>query len=326
MFLRLLSVISIAVLTTLVAQPSYSDDVTINLDQTTPYVDVPVTVSEPVDATISTVTGTPDADFIDSWIELWQGEVRLTYNDDGAHSATNVLASIISIPLQIGEYFIRATSYAYMCCNIFPTGTYVLTTNLQVQQAIPSPSPEILPTETPSVSPTPTQSSSEPSVEPTPEPSSPSPSPTDTPYPTSYPEVPEPPVQEQPLPSPEVLLESLEPESSPLPDAQDTLEEVVDSSPSVFPSYEPSLLEPQSDLIPSATDENLFQILLFDISLPPVLSEAVQLVSEAITDSLESISNLGADLSPEERQEAQQVVLAAVILPQLASSIVRRIK
>lgn len=311
-------------LTTLVAQPSYSDDITINLDQTTPYVDVPVTVSEPVDATVSTVTGTPDSDFIDSWIEVWQGEVRLTYNDDGAHSATNVLASIISIPLQIGEYFIRATSYAYMCCQQLPVGSYTLTTNLQVQQVTPSPSPEILPTETPSVSPTPTQSSSEPSVEPTPEPSSPSPSPTDTPYPTSYPEVPEPPVQEQPEPSPEVLLESLEPESSPLPDVQDTLEEVVDSSPSVFPSYEPSLSDIQSDLIPSATDENLFQTLLPDISLPPVLSEAVQQISEAITDSLETISNLGSEFTPEEREQAQQVVLGAIIVTQLST--VRKIK
>jgi hypothetical protein len=328
LFLRLLSVISIAVLTTLVAQPSYSDDVTINLDQTTPYVDVPVTVSEPVDATISTVTGTPDEDFIDSWIELWQGEVRLTYNDDGAHSATNVLASIISIPLQIGEYFIRATSYAYMCCQQLPVGSYTLTTNLVVATPTPtvspSPSPSVPEENTPTPSPTPTQSSSEPSVEPTPEPSSPSPSPTDTPYPTSYPEVPEPPVQEQPLPTPEVLLESLEPESSPLPDAQDTLEEVVDSSPSVFPSYEPSLSDIQSDLIPSATDENLFQILLPDISLPPVLSEAVQQVSEAITDSLETISNLGSEFTPEEREQAQQVVLGAIIVTQLAS--VRRMK
>ncbi len=69
---RLLSVIVIFILTTLIAQPSYSDDVTINLDSTTPYVDVPFTVTEPVDATVSTVTGTPQNNpgFIDSWIEI----------------------------------------------------------------------------------------------------------------------------------------------------------------------------------------------------------------------------------------------------------------
>lgn len=308
---------------------------TINLDSTTPYVDIPVTITDPVDATVSTVTGTPQTNpgFIDSWIEIWQGAVRIAYNDDGAHSASNVLASIITMPLQVGEYFIRATSYAYACCNQYPTGSYLLSTNLIVVTPTPTPSdiqptssPEPSPTESPSSSPTPTQSSSEPSVEPTPEPSSLSPSPTDTLYPTSYPEVPEPPAQEQPLPSPEVLSESLEPESSPLPDVQDTLEEVVDLSPSVFPSSEPSLFDPELIQDPSATDENLFQTLLPDISLPPVLSEAVQLVSEAIGSALESVSNLGADLTPENREEAQQVVLAAVILPQLATAVIRRNK
>lgn len=313
-------------LTTLVAQPSYSDDVTINLDQSTPYVDVPVTVNEPVDATIQTNTGVPGPGFIDSWIEVWQDTTRLAFNDDGNHSATNYLASIINIPLLAGEYFIRATSWNFVAYGGLPTGSYLLSTNLQIQVATPSPTPEVTPTVDPSVSPTPTQSSSEPSVEPTPEPSSPFPSPTDTPYPTSYPEVPEPPVQEQPLPSPEVLPTFSEPVSSPLPDVQDTLEAIVDSSPTSFPSSEPSLFVSELTPSPAPTDETLFQILSLDISLPPVLSEAVQLVSEAITDSLESISNLGADLSPEERKEAQQVVLAAVILPQLASSMIRRIK
>ncbi len=119
MFRHFSSVFAIVVLTIFVAQPSYSDDVTINLDNTTPFVDVPVTVTEPVDATIQTTTGTPQTNpgFIDSWIELWQGAIKLAANDDGAHSATNVLASIITMPLVAGEYFIRATSYAYICCG-----------------------------------------------------------------------------------------------------------------------------------------------------------------------------------------------------------------
>ena len=92
MFRRFSAIIAIVVLTTLIAKPSYSDDVTINLDSTTPYVDVPVTVTENVDATIQTTTGTPQTNpgFIDSWIEVWQGAVKLVANDDGAHSATNV--------------------------------------------------------------------------------------------------------------------------------------------------------------------------------------------------------------------------------------------
>lgn len=320
-------------LTTLVSTPSYSDDVQINLDSNTAYVDVPITVTEPVDATVQTVTGTPDNDFIDSWIEVWQGATRLAYNDDGAHSATNVLASIITMPLQIGEYFIRATSYAYMCCNSLPTGSYLLSTNLSIVQTTPTPSPEITPSLEPSPSPTPTQSSSSPTPEPTPEPSSPFPSPSDTPQPSTSPEVPVVPVPEPDEPDPVVSPTFLEPEPSPTLDVQDTLEEVVDSSFNEQPLDDEILLLP----LPSSLDdeENQVQPSLFlesvsflgvDIQLPPLLSEAVQQVSEAINNSLETISNLGADLSPEERKEAQQVVLAAIIVPQLASSIVRRIK
>ena len=306
---RLLSVISIFILTTLVAQPSYSDDVTINLDSTTPYVDIPVTVTEPVDATISTVTGTPQNNpgFIDSWIEVWQNTTRLAYNDDGAHSAINVLASIITMPLQVGEYFIRATSYAYVCCNSYPTGSYLLSTNLIV--VTPSP--------------TPTPSSSVITDEPTPEPSSPSPSPSDTPSPSLTPEVPVVPVQEPSEPSPEVLLESLEPEPSPTLDVQDTLEEVVDSSPSVSPSSSPSLEEvPEEILNLSEIDETESLLEYFQEFSLQNLQETFQQISESISFALSTVSNLGSEFTPEEREQAQQVVLAAVIITQLS----RRVK
>jgi hypothetical protein len=305
---KLLSVITIFILTTLIAQPSYSDDVTINLDSTTPYVDIPVTVSEPVDATISTTTGTPnDVGFIDSWIELWQDTVRIAYNDDGNHSGTNVLASIITIPLQVGEYFIRATSYAYICCNAYPTGSYLLSTNLIV------------------VSPTPTPSSSPTIDEPTPEPSSPSPSPSDIPSPSESPEVPVVPTQEPSEPDPVVLLESSTPEPSPTPSVQDTLEAVVDSSPSVSPSSEPSFLIPEVEPTLSAIDANQTQPSILDNLVPQFLSESIQQISETITAALDTVSNLGSEFTPEEREQAQQVVLGAIIVTQLSTS-ARRIK
>jgi hypothetical protein len=306
---KLLSVITIFILTTLIAQPSYSDDITINLDSTTPYVDIPVTVSEPVDATISTTTGTPQTNpgFIDSWIEVWQDTVRLAYNDDGAHSASNVLASIINIPLQVGEYFIRATSYAYICCNAYPTGSYLLSTNLVV------------------VSPTPTPSSSPTIDEPTPEPSSPSPSPSDIPSPSESPEVPVVPVQEPSVPDPVVLLESSTPEPSPLPSVQDTLEAVVDSSPSVSPSSLPSLLIPEVEPTLLSIDANQTQPSILDNLVPQFLSESIQEISETITAALSTVSNLGSEFTPEEREQAQQVVLGAIIVTQLSTS-ARRIK
>jgi len=305
---RLLSVITIFILTTLVAQPSYSDDVTINLDSTTPYVDIPVTITESVDATVSTVTGTPQTNpgFIDSWIEIWQDTVRIAYNDDGAHSASNVLASIITIPLQVGEYFIRATSYAYACCNQYPTGSYLLSTNLIV------------------VSPTPTPSSSPTIDEPTPEPSSPSPSPSDIPSPSESPEVPVVPTQEPSEPDPVVLSESSTPEPSPLPSVQDTLEAIVDSSPSVSPSSEPSFLIPEVEPTLSAIDVSQTQPSILDNLVPQFLSESIQQISATISNSLETISNLGSEFTPEEREQAQQVVLGAIIVTQLSTA--RRIK
>ena len=284
---------------------------TINLDSTTPYVDIPVTVSEPVDATISTTTGTPQTNpgFIDSWIEVWQDTIRIAYNDDGAHSGTNVLASIITIPLQVGEYFIRATSYAYICCNAYPTGSYLLSTNLVV------------------VSPTPTPSSSPIIDEPTPEPSSLSPSPSDIPSPSESPEVPVVPVQEPSVPDPVVLLESSTPEPSPLPSVQDTLEAVVDSSPSDFPSSLPSLPESLFEEEISSTNETeSFLEFLPEFSLEN-LQETFQEISETITAALSTVSNLGSEFTPEEREQAQQVVLGAIIVTQLsAAATTRRIK
>ena len=347
-------------LTTLIASPSYSDDVTINLDQSTPYVDIPVTVTEPVDATISTVTGTPQTNpgFIDSWIEVWQGLNKLRADDDSAHSASNVLASIINMPLQVGEYFIRATSFAYMCCNARPAGTYLLSTNLTV--AIPSPtpsqisptpivSPEPTPSEsvTPSPSPTPTQTSSSPTPEPTPEPSFPSPSPSDIPVPSESPEVPVGPVPEPDEPDLEPFVELVEPFELPSPDVQDTLEEVVDSSFNDFPSSLENDLPSLEETLPTDETESLLEFLP-ELSLEN-LQETLQQISETISAAFESIpggeqvlaaaefvgeqvtaaaefaTNLGTEFTPEEREQAQQVVLGAVIVTQLSVS-TRRIK
>ena len=335
---------------------------TINLNNTTPYVDIPITITEPVDATIQTITGTPQTNpgFIDSWIEVWQGLNKLRADDDSNYSPTNVLASIINMPLTAGEYFIRATSFAYMCCNAYPTGTYLLSTNLTVAIPEPSPSPTATevtpepspsPTETLTPSPTPTQTSSSPTPEPTPEPSSPSPSPSDTPQPSESPEVPVVPGPEPDEPDPVPSEEFLEPSPLPSPDVQDTLEEVVDSSFNDFPSSLENDLpsiedEPQENVSIDETLDLLSFLPEFSIEN---LQETFQQISETITAAFESIpggkqvlatidfageqiaaaaefaTNLGTEFTPEEREQAQQVVLGAVIVTQLSTA-TRRIK
>ena len=335
---------------------------TINLNNTTPYVDIPITITEPVDATIQTITGTPQTNpgFIDSWIEVWQGLNKLRADDDSNYSPTNVLASIINMPLTAGEYFIRATSFAYMCCNAYPTGTYLLSTNLTVAIPEPSPSPTATevtpepspsPTETLTPSPTPTQTSSSPTPEPTPEPSSPSPSPSDTPQPSESPEVPVVPGPEPDEPDPVPSEEFLEPSPLPSPDVQDTLEEVVDSSFNDFPSSLENDLpsiedEPQENVSIDETLDLLSFLPEFSIEN---LQETFQQISETITAAFKSIpggeqvlatidfageqiaaaaefaTNLGTEFTPEEREQAQQVVLGAVIVTQLSTA-TRRIK
>jgi len=321
LFRRFSAIIAIVVLTTLIARPSYSDDVTINLDSNTPFVDVPVTVTENVDATIQTFTGTPQTNpgFIDSWIEIWQGAFKLAANDDGAHSATNVLASIITMPLTAGEYFIRATSFAYMCCNSYPTGSYLLSTNLTVATPEPTPSPTVIeptpepspsPTETVTPSPSPSETSSEqPSPEPSPTPSGSPSQPESLPGPHHSPEV---------QPSPEIL------PSVP----------VVEPQESVVP-VEPDVSEQPVEDLTFTDDLSIVEEIVQDdlLSLP----ESVQQLFESINDALESIpggeavlaaaefvNNLGSEYTPEERKQAQQVILGAVIVSQLANP--RRVK
>jgi hypothetical protein len=326
LFRRFSAIIAIVVLTTLIARPSYSDDVTINLDNTTPFVDVPVTVTEPVDATIQTTTGTPQTNpgFIDSWIELWQGAIKLAANDDGAHSATNVLASIITMPLVAGEYFIRATSYAYICCGQLPTGSYLLSTNLTV--ATPSPSPTVT-EQTPEPSPSPTES-----LTPTPSPSETSseqPSPEPSPIPSETQSLPESLPDQDNFP---VVLPS--PESLPSVPVEEPQESVAPIEPDVseLPVEDLTFID---DL--SVVDEvvQIPEYFVQDDSLS--LPESVQQIFESISSALESIpggeqvlaaaqfvNNLGSEFTPEERREAQQVVLGAIIVSQLANP--RRVK
>jgi hypothetical protein len=332
---KLLSVITIFILTTLIAQPSYSDDVTINLDPTTPFVDVPVTVPEQSLVHIETITGTPQTNpgFIDSWIYFLDSSLNVLFADDDAnHSASNVLASKIHQIVSAGQYVIRATSFAFVASQgaQLPTGSYLLSTNLTVNMPSPSPTvievtpePSPLPTESQTSSPTPVPSSSQTTDEPTPEPSSLSPSPSDTPSPSLTPEVPVGPVPEPNVPDPVVLLESSTPVPSPLPSVQDTLEVIVDSSPSSFPSSLPSFENVPEEIFATDETESVLEFLP-EFSLEN-LQETFQEISETITAALSTVSNLGSEFTPEERKEAQQVVLGAIIVTQLSTS-ARRIK
>ena len=164
----------------------------------------------------------------------------------------------------------------------------------------PSPSPEPSPTpspeDTPSPVPTPDQvePTPEPSVEPSPEPT-PEPTPEPSPEPTVEPEpvAPAPPVEPTPEPEPTLNspvspVEPIEPEISP--------------SPTPTPENTPTpVLEPEPE-----------QTLIENIAALP------QLALEQIAKLGENLRSIGSDLSPEVREQAQQVIVASVIVTQVA--------
>jgi hypothetical protein len=171
-----------------------------------------------------------------------------------------------------------------------------------------------MPTEEPSSEPTQEEQSPEPTSTPTPSSNEqPVPQPTaDTPVTTESPEEPQ-----SPKPQPSQSTPQTEP--TPQLPVEPLVEETVNNL------IEPVVESPKSP----ETFSNAFVDGILSISLPASVlqvSEAVGQAIQALADSLpESITNLGSDLSPENRKEAQQVVLAAIILPQLAASIARRI-
>jgi hypothetical protein len=184
--------------------------------------------------------------------------------------------------------------------------------------------PPVVPT--PTVEPTP-EPSPTPTVEPSPEPTvEPSPTPTETvaeptPSPSQLDVVP------VPVPEPSVTAPNLEP---------DLVPEVVQESVQVVPVPSPTpTVTPTPEIVPEETPEPQPTIAIaapvspveeflaqVDIELPTYLENipgAIQIAAAA-----EAIMAIGSDMTPEEREESQGVVVAAVIVGQLAQ--VRRLK
>lgn len=176
----------------------------------------------------------------------------------------------------------------------------------------PSPTPSVEPE--PSLEPTPVVTPSvtpEPTVEPSPTPTETVAEPTPSPSQLDVVPVPEP----EPTPSPsESVQESVqvEPEPSPTP--------TVSPSPELVPEETP---EPQPTIAIAAPVSPVETFLAqVDIELPTYLENVPGAVQ--IAKAAEAIMAIGSDMTPEQREESQGVVVAAVIVGQLAQ--VRRLK
>ena len=178
---------------------------------------------------------------------------------------------------------------------------------------IPTPTP----TPEPSIEPEPTPIPS--MVEPTPLPSL-DPEPISTPIePIQTEPTPEALVTPTQLPSPPVTQE-IPPTPTPTPTPEPTSEPTPTPTPTptIEPSPTPIISEP-TEVEPTPTPTNSHEV---TIELSPTLEAipgAAQLVAAA-----EAIMNIGADMTDEEREEAQAVVVSAIIVSQLAQ--VRKIK
>lgn len=173
----------------------------------------------------------------------------------------------------------------------------------------PEPTPSAEPTQIPTLEPSPTPSPTDlPTLEPTPTPTlEPQPEPIPTSIePTLAPVVPTEPTI---LPTP---IQTPEPELTPLPELPTPLPETT-AEPS------PTPIEPSP--VPSPMPSLEAQVVTLEV---PTQFAAIPGI-EALAASVEAIMNVGADMTPEQREESQQVAIAAVLVTQIASSI-RRIK
>jgi hypothetical protein len=150
----------------------------------------------------------------------------------------------------------------------------------------PEPVPSVVESLNPEPTPTPEPSQSEsPSIEPTPEPT-PSPEPVVIPVP-------------EPTPTPEPSVPDVEPVPvvEPTPTPSESVQELVQVEP-VAP-----------DLVP-VNDQ------VVTLEVPSALASVPGIV--ALFEAAEAFMNIGSDMTDEQRQESQSVVVAAVIVTQLA--------
>jgi len=380
----------------LIPQVAYADEVLIELTSEIAYVDTVVEVNGPTEYFIETTTGprfeiAPSGiniervAWVDSWIQLRQGEVVIRQDDDSNHnSQTNYYASKLTGTLDTGSYTIRATSYDYIVAGQRPIGTYTLSSNLiNLPEVEPTP-PEILP-----LPPDPLENQNQNPV--TPEPTTPiepvvvppvvqpvQPEPIEPPIipqeppliedivaeeppiPVEEPPTPaeEPPTEpeiapvEEELPLTEVDTPPIEEEAPPTPVEEPPIE-AEEPPPVVTEESTPEEIEAAVEAIIEAADgeaitaEAITEAGLTLEDLPAqtqvevrtdddgnavvitaevaialqVFDSPAELVSAIFDDPgqvLTAVANIGADMSDEEREESEEIIVASVIAGQAA--------
>lgn len=181
----------------------------------------------------------------------------------------------------------------------------------------------IVQTEEPVVLPAIPEPSPEPLPEPTPEPT---PTPQPTPEPIPAPPAPEP---EPPAPEPEPI-----PEPAPEPPAEPEPQPEPAPAPAPEPAPEPPLppepappVEPEPPVILPVSQEEQMAVLAEEAKADdPVVPQelaAIPLIGDAavaVLEAFNAIGNVGADLTPEVREQAQETIVASVLVSNIATT------
>jgi len=333
--------------------PASAEDIIINLDATTAYVDVVVQVDTTTAYTITTTTGprTEVVDsqtvervaWVDSWLWLYRGIADSTTanpirgDDDSNHSLNNYFASALSGILNADTYTIRATSYNYVVGGERPIGTYTLSSNLipprDTSTVVVDTSTAVVDSNTSTVDGTTATVDTSTPVAPTPPPEPPvvAPEPPDIVYipplvePEPPAEVEEPPAEaeEPPVEAEEPPVEAEEPpdveEEAPVPVEEPPAEEEAPPVEEVVQASEVELetLAPET---PVQLDNGVVLEAGTVVALQ-LLENPAELIA-AIFDNpaevLTALSNIGADMSEEERTASENTIIASVIAGQAA--------
>jgi hypothetical protein len=259
--------------------------------------------------------------FTDSvlWLYDDQGSL-LAANDDDPRRGGQSWNSYIGIELVPGVYRLRAGRYVcYDGSCIHPEapfeagGHYDLISSVELvldptpPQASPEPIPSVLPTVEPTATPDPSPS---PEVSPSPEPTvTPSETPAETPTPS--PEPSQSPVEPSPTPTPTPTPASPSPRPTPTaPPPSPTEPPPSPTEPPPSPTEPPPTptAPPPTEPPPPPPD-----------SPAEAVSQAISAAAEAVGAAINSITHLGADLTPAAKEKARPIAVALVV-SQVASA------
>jgi hypothetical protein len=332
---RFIYSLAIGISLLLTPQLAYADEVLIELTSEITYVDTVVEVNGPTEYFIETFNGvrieqaangtvTQRTGWIDSWVQLRQGDTVLRADDDSNHvNGVNEYASKITGTIDTGTYTIRATSYLNVVAGLTPTGNYILNSNL-IQPVAPIVPEE--PVEEPPVAPPLPPEPVSPPIIPFEPPLINDIVAEEPPVPVEEPPAPaeEPPIEpeiapvEEELPPAEVDTPSAEEEAPPAEAEEPPIE--AEEPPIEVVQADEVDLETLAPETPVQLDNGVVLEAGTVVALQ-LLENPAELIAEIFNDPgqvLTALSNIGADMSEEERKESEQTIIASVIATQAA--------